>query len=274
MISHRYLISPLTFILKTQAHHIVQSTFTMSKENTTIALVTGANKGIGRAVAIQLARDHGYTVIIGSRQVAAGEALASELQSQGYQASSVQLDLSSDASIGKVVNTIDEQYGRLDVLINNAAIFLDADVPRLPTRELYHRTFDTNVTGTACLTEALVPLLRKAHGPPRIVFVSSGMASLANATNKNVPWYNLDCISYDCSKAALHMLALNYVRLLEDVGGHVNIASPGLVSTDLTKNTPYGTTPEVGAEHIVELATAGEGAPNATFSGKEGPIPW
>ena len=180
----------------------------MTKETSTIALVTGANKGIGRQIAIQLARDHGFTVIIGSRQISAGEVLASELQSQGHQATTVQLDLSSDVSIANAVKTIDQQYGRLDVLINNAGIFLDADVPKLPTRELYHRTFDTNITGTACLTEALVPLLRKAHGPPRIVFVSSGMASLANTTNKDLPWYNLDCISYDCSKAALNMLAL------------------------------------------------------------------
>ncbi|KAG0647121.1 15-hydroxyprostaglandin dehydrogenase [Hyphodiscus hymeniophilus] len=250
---------------------------------TTIALVTGANKGIGRATAIKiadpnilkaLARDHGYSVIVGSRQVAAGEAVASEIKAQGYQATSVQLDLSSDESITKAVKTIEEKYGRLDVLINNAAIYLDADIPKLPTRELFTRTLDINVTGTAVLTEALVPLLRKADGGPRLVFVSSGMASMATTTNKDLLWYNLDCASYDCSKVAMNMLALNYVRSLEDVRGRVFIASPGLVSTDMTKHASYGTTPEVGAAHIVALATAGEDAQNGTFSGKEGPIPW
>ena len=258
---------------------IEQPSVTMAKDtttNSTIALVTGANKGIGRAVAIQLARDHGYTVIIGSRQAAAGEALASELQSQGHQATSVQLDLCSDDSIAKAVDTIDQKYGRLDVLVNNAAVCLDHYVdfaPNLPTRELYDRTFATNVIGPACLTKALVPLLRKAHGGPRVVFVSTAMASLANATNRNMPWYSIDCTAYDSSKAAMHMLALNYVRMLEDVGGRVNIASPGLVSTDLTYHLA-GSTPEEGAEYIVKVATAGKGGPNGTFAGKDGPIPW
>jgi len=244
---------------------------------TTIALVTGANKGIGRAIAIQLAKDHGYTVIIGSRQLSAGEALAFELKSQGYDATSLQLDLTSDESIANAVTTIEQQYGRLDVLINNAGIFLDSttpDAPALPTRELFERTFATNIIGVACLTDALVPLLRKAHGKPRIVFVSTSMSSLTNATNKGTIYYNINGTAYDSSKTALNMLALNYVRLLEDVGGRINIACPGLVATDMTGHTSFGTTPEEGAEHIVGLATAGEEGQNGTFSGKQGPIPW
>lgn len=251
----------------------------MAKEisTTTIALVTGANKGIGRAIAIQLAKDHGYTVIIGSRQISAGEAVASELKAQGYDATSLQLDLTSDESIANAVTTIEQKYGRLDVLINNAGIFLDPrrpDVPTLPTRELFERTFATNIIGAACLTDALIPLLRKAHGKPRIVFVSTNMSSLTNATNKEMPYYNLNATAYDCSKAAVNMLALNYVRLLEDVGGRINVGCPGLVATDMTGHNPFGTTPEEGAEHIVKLATAGEEGQNGTFSNKQGPIPW
>ncbi len=244
---------------------------------TTIVLVTGANKGVGRAVAIQLARNHGYTVIIGSRQAAAGEELASELQSQGYQATSVQLDLSSDASIASAVSTIEQRYGRLDVLINNAGVLLDGreyQGRKLSTRELYDITFTTNVIGTACLTAGLVPLLRKAQGGPRVVFVSTTMSSLTLATDKSTLYYNIDYASYVSSKAALNMLALDYVRVLEDVGGRVNIACPGLVSTDLTLHHPYGTTPEVGAEHIVVLATAGQEGQNGTFSSTQGVIPW
>lgn len=251
----------------------------MSKDtsNATIALVTGANQGIGRAVSIQLARDHGYTVIIGSRKAAAGEALASELRSQGYQATSVQLDLSSDESISAAVTTIDQQYGRLDVLINNAGVLLDpagGANPKLPTRELYSRTFDTNVTGAACLTEALEPLLRKAAGGPRLVFVSSIMSSLTNATNRETLYYKFDYASYKCSKAALNMLALEYLRRLEDVGARVHIVCPGLVSTNLTHNHPAGSTPEEGAEHIVKMTTEGREGPNGTFSSKYGPSPW
>jgi NAD(P)-dependent dehydrogenase (short-subunit alcohol dehydrogenase family) len=100
------------------------------------------------------------------------------------------------------------------------------------------------------------------------------MASLANATNKDMPYYNLNTTAYDCSKVAVNMLALNYVHLLEDVGGRVNVVSPGLVSTGLTYNMSGVTTPDEGAEHIVTLATAGADGPNGTFSSKEGPIPW
>ena len=244
-----------------------------------IALITGANKGIGRAVAISLAKDHGYTVIIGSRQLAAGEALAAELESQGYHASSIQLDLSSDRSIVNAVKVIEEKHGRLDVLINNAGVLLDHNHPSKPkllTRELWDTTFTTNIIGPACLTEALVPLLRKAQGgPPRIVFVSSCMSSLTNATNKDMPYYNLEATAYDCSKAAVNMLALQYVRLLDDVGGIVNIACPGLVCTDLTLFNPVATTPEEGAEQIVKLAIDMEGKVNGTFSNKMlGTIPW
>jgi NAD(P)-dependent dehydrogenase (short-subunit alcohol dehydrogenase family) len=249
----------------------------MATAKTTIALVTGANQGIGRAVAIQLARDHGYTVIIASRQLAAGEAVASELRSQGHQATSVQLDLTSDESIDNAVKTIDQKYGRLDVLVNNAGLILDAwtdDVPKLHPRELYDRTLATNFTGTACLTEALFPLLRKAQGGPNIVFVSTSMGSLTHATNPEIPWYNLEATAYDCSKAAVNMLGLNYARRLKDVNARVNMVSPGLVTTNLTRFNPAATTPEVGAEHVVKLATAGEGGPNMTFSAKEGPIPW
>ena len=224
-----------------------------------------------------LARDHGFIVIIGSRQAAAGVAMASELSFQGHQATSVQLDISSDESIANAVKTIDQKYGRLDVLINNAGVLLDHandKKPNLPIRELYNRTFETNVIGTACLTAALVPLLRKARGGSRVVFMSSVMGSLTHTLNEDLPWYHMNCTAYDSSKAAINMLALNYVRLLADVGGRVNTACPGLVSSDLTNFSEHGTSPEVGAEHIVNLATASEGGLNGTFSNKSGPIPW
>lgn len=247
----------------------------------TIALVTGANKGIGRATAISLARDHGYTVLIGSRNPAAGAAVADELVSQGHKAVSVQLDLLSDESIANAVEFIDQTYGRLDVLINNAAVFLDRwkeDMTRLPTRELYDRTLATNVVGPACLTEALVPLLRKAVGGPRVVFLSTNMSSLANITNKELPYYHLKADAYDVSKTAVNMLALQYVRSLDDVGGRVNIACPGLVNTDMTRHAyPGAFTPEQGAAHVVGLATEAKGKKSGTFTSAMSPdeiVPW
>lgn len=237
----------------------------------TIALISGANQGIGLAAAKQLAKEHGYHVIIGSRNKDAGAKAAAEIKGDGGAASSVQLDLLSDESIAAAAKSIDEQFGRLDVLVNNAGILID--VQQLPTRELFTRTMTTNVVGTACLTEAMVPLLRKSS-LPRIVFVSSRMGSLKQATIRDTPFYAIDYKAYDASKAAANMLALNYSRILSDVGGIVNVACPGLVSTNLTRYIQYGTTPEVGAKRIVELATLDKDGPIETFSDINGTIAW
>ncbi|KAF2846069.1 NAD(P)-binding protein [Plenodomus tracheiphilus IPT5] len=240
---------------------------------TTVALVSGANQGIGLAAATRLAKEHGYHVVVGSRNADAGAKVAASLQESGYKASSVQLDLSSEESISAAVKMIEETFGRLDVLVNNAGILIDGFIEGQSTRDLFNQTFGTNVIGTACLTEALLPLLRKSS-LPRVVFVSSRMSSLAEATNKEMPFFHWDFKAYDASKAAVNMLALNYARMLEDAGALVNVACPGLVSTSLNNHNPEGATPEEGAQRIVELATLGKTGPTATFSDKDGSIPW
>ncbi len=238
----------------------------------TVALISGANAGIGLAVTTQLAKDHGYHVIVGSRNAAAGEEVAAALVRDGASASSLQLDITSDESIAAAASWVEREFGVLDVLVNNAGILLDR-TPALSTRELFNQTFVTNVVGTACLTEACLPLLRKSAFP-RLVFVSSRMGSLSEATNKSTPFYSIDYKAYDSSKAALNMLALNYARILEEDGALVNVACPGLVKTKLTNDHPMGSSTELGARRIVELATAVKGGPTATFSSLEGGIPW
>jgi NAD(P)-dependent dehydrogenase (short-subunit alcohol dehydrogenase family) len=248
----------------------------------TVALITGANQGVGRAVATILARKHNFTVIIGSRQLSAGQKVADELQTEGGSATVVQLDLTSDDSIAAAVTTITDKFGRLDVLINNAGVLLDQGgswcktQPTLTTRQLFEQTFNTNLIGTACLTEALLPLLHKAKAPPgpRIIFVSSIMGAFSYATDRTTQSWPLDYKAYDASKAAVNMLAVNYARILEGVGGTANVACPGLVSTNLLGFNAAGAPPEVGAQRIVELATMGEGGPNGTFSNKDGPLAW
>jgi NAD(P)-dependent dehydrogenase (short-subunit alcohol dehydrogenase family) len=249
----------------------------MAATKKTVALISGANAGIGLAVATQLAKDHGYHVVIGSRNEAAGKEVAKELVANGFAASSVQLDLSSDKSIEAAVSSIEQEFGVLDVLVNNAGILLDtlpqgAEGNKSP-RELFTLTFNTNLIGTACLTEACLPLLRKSEFA-RLVFVSSRMGSLAESKNKETLYYNIDYKAYDSSKAALNMLALNYARILEDTGALVNVVCPGLVQTKLTGFHEYGTTTDLGAKRIVELATAAKGGPTATFSDRDGNIPW
>ena len=241
--------------------------------DTTVVLISGGNTGIGLAVATKLAKEHpNYHIIIGSRNAAAGVEAATSLSSDGSSVSSVQLDLTSDESIASSVKYVESSYGRLDVLVNNAGILLDR-FKELTNRELFNQTFSTNVIGTACLTEAFLPLLRKST-LPRIVFVSSRMGSLVVATDASTPWYNIDYKSYDASKAAVNMLALNYARILKDQGGLVNVACPQLVKTKLNGFMEMALPPDVGAKRIVELATLGKGGPTGTFSDKDGVIPW
>jgi NAD(P)-dependent dehydrogenase (short-subunit alcohol dehydrogenase family) len=239
----------------------------------TTALISGANTGIGLAVATQLAKDHKYHVIVGSRNEAAGKEVADALVSDGCSASAVQLDISSDESIAAAVSRIEKEFGTLDILINNAGILLDTKEETPNIRELFNQTFNTNVTGAACLTEACLPLLRKSS-VPRVIFVSSRMGSVSEATNKQTLYYHIDYKSYDASKAALNMLALNYARILDNVGAMVNVVCPGLVQTKLTNFHSYGTSTDVGAVRIVQLATAEKGGPTATFSDKDGNISW
>lgn len=251
----------------------------MTDENQTIVLISGGNTGIGLAVATKLAKVHGFYVVIGSRNAAAGEEVAAGLVANGFAASSVLLDVTSDASIAAAVTWIEEKFGRLDVLINNAGILIDFGIgvieenKGLSSRELYNKTFNTNVFGAGCLTEACEPLLRKSD-LPKVIFVSSRMGSFAVSMDKTTLWYPIDYKVYDASKAALNMLAINYARILDDIGGMVNVVCPGLVKTKLTRNHPMGTDTDMGSERIVELATAKKGGPTATFSDRNGKIPW
>ena len=247
----------------------------MSAANKTISLISGANGGLGLATATALARDHGHHVIIGSRNPNNGTKLAKSLTDAGYSASSVQLDLDSESSILSAVEHLTNTYGRLDVLVNNAAILIDSTDKAKNTYDLYKQTFSTNIVGTAALTEGLLPLLKKSEHP-RLVFVSSRMGSLKLAKDPTSFWYNLDCRSYDASKAALNILALNYARMLTDVANaKVNIVCPGLVATNLHVGVASGASPEIGAKRIVELATLPDDGPTATWSASDEPeIPW
>jgi NAD(P)-dependent dehydrogenase (short-subunit alcohol dehydrogenase family) len=244
-----------------------------STTSKTITFVSGANQGIGLATATALARDHGHHVIIGSRNAEAGAKVAKSLAAQGYAASSVQLDLNSEASIHAAVQHIQNTFGHLDVLINNAAILIDGTPTAGTTHELFTKTFTTNVIGTAVLTDALLAPLRKSN-LPRIIFVSSRMGSLTLAADPTTAWYNLDCKAYDASKAALNMLALNYARILEPEGARVNVVCPGLVATNLHPGVASGAPPAVGAKRVVELAVVEKEGPTATFSGSDGGVPW
>jgi NAD(P)-dependent dehydrogenase (short-subunit alcohol dehydrogenase family) len=244
-----------------------------------VALVTGANKGIGLQIAKDLAAQ-GLVVFVGSRDLGSGEAAA---KSVGPDARAVQLDVTDPSSIAAAAELIRQQAGRLDVLVNNAGISHAGD----PNRSLQERSrsgrlsvvsleglravFDTNVFGVVAVTQAMLPLLRQAP-LARIVNVASSGGSLTLNSDRSNP-HRAMYGAYSASKTALNALTVAFAADLESDGIKVNSACPGFTATDL--NNFQGTrTVEQAAREPVRLALIGADGPTGTFSDENGPIPW
>jgi NAD(P)-dependent dehydrogenase (short-subunit alcohol dehydrogenase family) len=235
-----------------------------------VALVTGANKGIGLQIAKDLSM-HGLTVVVGSRSLEAGELAATSV---GNDARAVQLDVTDPDSIAGAAEQIRNVLGRLDVLVNNAGISR-AEVPgrsfdhsaaadplTVASLDEVRIVFETNVLGVIAVTQAMVPLLREAP-VGRIVNIGSSAGSL---TLNSDP-------AYAASKAASHAITVAFAAELASAGIKVNAACPGLTATDL--NDFHGTrTVEEGAREPVRLALLGADGPTGTLSNEEGPVPW
>jgi NAD(P)-dependent dehydrogenase (short-subunit alcohol dehydrogenase family) len=250
-----------------------------NSESYPVALVTGANKGIGLQIATDLA-GHGFTVLVGSRTLEAGDTAARRI---GPTAHAIQLDVTNQASITAAADRIRREFGRLDVLVNNAGISNTAK-PGTPFEEIlktgYPSTapladvrtiFETNVFGVIAVTQAMVPLLRESPAA-RIVNVSSTSGSMtlnSDRANPHRPMFRY----YSASKAALNAVTLAFAIELESAGIKVNAVSPGFVATNL--NNFAGTrTVEEGARAPVRLALIGADGPTGTFSDDDGPQPW
>src|SRR5271155_1742123 len=222
-----------------------------------VALVSGANRGIGREVARQLA-ERGYEVLLGGRDGAKASAAAAELeQSTGAVVRAVTLDVADPASIGVVAEWVGDTQGRLDVLVNNAGVGTDFGVSgTAPDFEAVQRALDTNFFGAYRLTIALLALLRQS-GHARIVNVSSGMGGVAEMGGWS-PGYRV-------SKAAMNAMTRILSTELKDEGILVNSACPGFVNTDM--GGPMGATKPVkeGAKGIVWLATLPDDGPTGGF---------
>ncbi len=246
-----------------------------------VALVTGANQGIG----LQIAKDlvtHGFTVLVGSRNLARGEAAAKQI---GPDARAIQLDVTDQASITAAEKRICEELGRLDVLINNAAISHTSKRPDMPVAEFAKLTrpsnvslaemravWDTNVFGVLAVTQAMLPLLREAPAA-RIVNVSSGVGSLTRNSDKASPWRSIFGPVYPASKTALNAITLAMAIELESTNIKVNAACPGYTKTNLNNYTGTRTV-EQGAREPVRLALLDANGPTGTFSNEDGPLPW
>lgn len=247
--------------------------------STPVALVTGANTGIGLQVAKDLA-GHGFTVLVGSRDLDRGLVAAKAIQGDAF---AVQLDVTDAGSIAAAVEQVRSEFGRLDVLINNAGVSFLGD-PSTPLEDraksglltevsidIARRFFETNVIGPIALTQALLPLLLEAPAA-RIVNVGSSGSSLTLTADPSNPHRSMFGI-YPTTKSALHAATLGFAIALEPTGIKVNIADPGFTATAL--NNFQGTkTVEEGARHIVAMALIGSDGSTGTFSGDDGPLPW
>jgi NAD(P)-dependent dehydrogenase (short-subunit alcohol dehydrogenase family) len=238
-----------------------------------IALITGANKGIGYEVARQLG-ELGITVLLGCRDLAQGEAAAARLRAGGTDASPLALDVTDPASVTAAAAAVSDRYGRLDILVNNAGISLEhprAAPSDYPLARL-EATYATNVFGVVTVTNAFLPLLRRSPAG-RIVNQSSSMGSLTLAADPGSRYAGLNLLAYNSSKAALNSITLEYAKELRGTPVTVNAADPGYCDTDLNRHQGYRT-PAQGAAAAVALATLGVGGPSGTFSSDEGPVPW
>jgi NAD(P)-dependent dehydrogenase (short-subunit alcohol dehydrogenase family) len=244
----------------------------MQRSSPTIALITGANKGIGFEIARQIGRA-GATVFLGSRQASAGEAAAAMLVAEGLTALHIGIDVTDRASIVAAAARIEAEVGRLDILVNNAGINDPGDgLPSAASLDAVERVLDTNFLGALAVTQALLPLLRNSHSG-RIVNVSSGLGSLAQNGDPNYSSAAVKLIGYSAAKAALNMLTVQLAYELRDTAIKVNSADPGYTATDLNGHRGHQTIPE-GAAEAIRLALLPDDGPTGSFSNSDGRVPW
>lgn len=230
-----------------------------------VALVTGANKGIGYEIAAGLGA-LGHRVGVAARDELRREMAVEKLRADGVDAFGVPLDVTSEESVRAAAELIEKQIGRLDVLINNAGI--GGAWPQDPTTldlDVLRTVLDTNVFGVIRVTNALLPLLRRSAAP-RIVNISSNMGSLALQTGPIMA-------AYAPSKTFLNAVTVQYARQLAGTGLLVNAACPGYVATDFTGHQG-SRTPEQGAATPICLATLPPDGPSGSFFDDDGVIPW
>jgi NAD(P)-dependent dehydrogenase (short-subunit alcohol dehydrogenase family) len=222
-----------------------------------IALITGANRGIGFETARQLGQQ-GIKVLLGARNEEKGQEAEAKLKSEGFDVEFVLLDVDDAATHKSAAKFIEENYGKLDILVNNAGIYIDESENGAPVQasktssDVFRKTFDTNFFNIIGLTQTLLPLVKKSDAG-RIVFLSSLLGSLTEHSNPDSPIYNWKTPAYNISKTALNGYAVHLAYELRDTPIKVNAAHPGSVVTDMNAN---GEIPvEEGAKTSVSLAT-------------------
>lgn len=234
-------------------------------------LITGANKSIGYETARRLG-DAGYRVWLGARARDRGETAASTLRSQGHDVRWIEIAVEDEALALAAAERVLQEDGRLDVLINNAAIPGTYADPIAETIDDIRRVYDVNVFGPIMMIKAFLPLL-KAAGSANVINVSSGLGSLGFMSDPQNPFYGANLLGYNSSKTALNAVTVSFAKALAPFGIRVNSANPGYVKTDFNNHTGYRSV-EDAVEIMVRLATSGDDGPTAGFFDDRGALPW
>jgi NAD(P)-dependent dehydrogenase (short-subunit alcohol dehydrogenase family) len=236
-----------------------------------IALISGANKGIGYEIARGLGAKK-IKVLVGARDETRGQAAVDKLKAEGADARYVQLDVTDHGTIQRAALWIEKEFGRLDILVNNAGTAewgaKPSDVDLAKVRGVY----ETNFFGPVALIQAMLPLLGKSkHG--RIVNVSSSLGSLTLSSDLNSPFADFLALGYNTSKSALNAMTIQFAKELKDTSIKVNAICPGYCATDLNGNSGPRSAAQ-GAVAAIEYATIGEDGPTGGYFNDEGRVPW
>lgn len=239
-----------------------------------IALITGANKGIGFEIARQLGAQ-GIIILAGVRDQARADEAIGKFRAEGIEASAVHLDVTDQETIDAAASFIGKNYGKLDILVNNAGISVKEG--RVPPSELpiddFRKTYDTNVFGVFAVTKAMLPLLRRSDAG-RIVNLSSPMGSLGLNSDPTSFYTRMPpLLAYNSSKTAVNAITVFFANELRDTNIKVNSVSPGYVATDLNDHSGF-LTPEQGAKTPVAFATLPADGPTGGFFEGDGTVPW
>jgi NAD(P)-dependent dehydrogenase (short-subunit alcohol dehydrogenase family) len=239
-----------------------------------IALVTGANKGIGFETARQLAQA-GVHVLLGARDRERGEAAAQKLAREGLSVESLALDVRNEGSIEAARKLVADKFGHLDILVNNAGVNLDR-LDQKPSQQplaAWRETFETNLFGLIAVTNAFLPLLRESHSG-RIVNVSSILGSLAEHLDPNSSIYAFKIPAYNVSKSAVNAWTIHLAYELRDTRVKVNAIHPGYVQTDMDTLKQAPLTPAEGARTSVRLALLDDAGPSGGFFFENETLRW
>jgi NAD(P)-dependent dehydrogenase (short-subunit alcohol dehydrogenase family) len=238
-----------------------------------IALVTGANRGIGLAIAIELA-NRGSHVIVGSRHLADATATATDITASGGSAEPVVIDITDDGSVASAGATVEDIHGYLDILVNNAGIKLDHHplAPSTAPIEQVRETLDTNVLGPIRVTQSMLPMLVKSNRP-RIVNVSSGLASLTLANVPGHRYQSRPLLAYHTSKTALNMATVLFANEFRDTPLRINAIDPGSTNTRLTQGRSTRE-PEEAMRPVFDVLEMPNDGPTGAFFGADGETPW